>query len=225
MDHWRMSATEYRAQFDAVVTFSNGGGLRAESFRVDVPGPDVTEQDVASLFIASLNLLMVGSAELRNLSVFAEPHKGTRGGPSDRPAPGSLRGRIVDLSHPIHDGLITYPGLPAPEIRPHLTRAQSRSIYEPGTEFQIDAITMVGNTGTYLDSPFHRYAEGLDLAALPLESCVELSAVLARTVRSGSRAVDVGALAALDVAGRAVLLHTGGDAAWGHADSGQSDGS
>jgi kynurenine formamidase len=218
MDHWRMSATEYRAQFDAVVTFSNGGGLRADGFRVDVPGPDVTEQDVASLFIASLNLLMVESAELRNLSVFAEPHKGTRGGPSDRPAPGSLRGRIVDLSHPIRDGLITYPGLPAPEIRPHLTRAQSRSVYEPGTEFQIDAITMVGNTGTYLDSPFHRYAEGLDLAALPLESCVELSAVLARTAGSGSRAVDVGALAALDVAGRAVLLHTGGDAAWGHAD-------
>ncbi|MFZ0190185.1 MAG: cyclase family protein [Streptosporangiaceae bacterium] len=213
-----MGATEYRAQFDAVVTFSNGGGLRADGFRVDVPGPDVTEQAVASLFIASLSLLMVESVELRNLSVFAEPHKGTRGGPSDRPAPGFLRGRIVDLSHPIHDGLITYPGLPAPEIRPHLTRVQSRSIYEPGTEFQIDAITMMGNTGTYLDSPFHRHAEGLDLAALPLESCVELSAVLARTAGSGSRAVDVGALAALDVAGRAVLLHTGGDAAWGHAD-------
>jgi hypothetical protein len=85
MDHWRMSATEYRARFDAVVTFSNGGGLRADGFCVDVPGPDVTEQDVASLFIASLNLLMVDSAELHNLGVFAEPHKGTRGGPSDRP--------------------------------------------------------------------------------------------------------------------------------------------
>jgi arylformamidase len=213
-----MSTTEYRAQFDAVVTFSNGGGLRVDGFRVDVPGPDVTEQDVAGLFIASLNLLMVGSVELRNLSVLAEPHKGTRGGPSDRPAPGSGRGRIVDLSHPIDDGLITFPGLPAPQIRPHLTRAQSRSRYEPGTEFQIDAITMVGNTGTYLDSPFHRYPDGLDLAALPLESCVELPAVLARTVGCGSRAVDVGALAALEVAGRAVLLHTGGDAAWGRAD-------
>ena len=213
-----MSAIEYRAQFDAVVTFSNGGGLRADGFRVDVPGPDVTEQDVARLFIASLNLLMVDSARLHNLSLFAEPHKGTRGGPSDRPAPGPLRGRIVDLSHPIHDGLITYPGLPGPQIRPHLTRAQSRSVYEPGTEFQIDAITMVGNTGTYLDSPFHRYADGRDLAALPLESCAELPAVLARTAGSGSRAVDVGALAALDVAGRAVLLHTGGDAAWGRTD-------
>ena len=218
MDHWRMSASEYRAQFNAVVTFSNGGGLRADGFRVDVPGPDVTEQDVAILFISSLNLLMVNSVELRNLSVFAEPPKGTRGGPSDRPAaPEYGRGRIVDLSHPIRDGLITYPGLPAPEIRPYLTRAQSRERYAPGTEFQIDAVTMVGNTGTYLDSPFHRYADGLDLAALPLESCVELPAVLARTAGSGSRAVDVGALAALDVAGRAVLLHTGGDAAWGRA--------
>ena len=79
MDHWRMGASEFRAQFDAVVTFSNGGGLRADGFRVDVPGPDVTEQDVAILFISSLNLLMVDSVELRNLSVFAEPHKGTRG--------------------------------------------------------------------------------------------------------------------------------------------------
>ena len=131
--------------------------------------------------------------------------------------PGSLPGRIIDLTHPIRDGLITFPGLLAGQIRPHLTRAQSRSRYDPGTEFQIDAITMVGNTGTYLDSPFHRYADGLDLAALPLESCVELPAALARTIGSGSRAVDVGALAALEVAGRAVLLHTGGDAAWGRA--------
>jgi arylformamidase len=134
MDHWRLSATEYRARFDAAVTFSNGGGLRADGFRVDVPGPDVTEQDVASLFIASLNLLMVDSVELHDLSVFAEPHKGTRGGPGDRPAPGSLPGRIVDLTHPIRDGLITFPGLPAPQISPHLTRAQSRSRYERGAK-------------------------------------------------------------------------------------------
>jgi arylformamidase len=213
-----MAGTEYRAQFDAVVTFSNGGGLRAEGFRVDVPGPDVTEQEVAGLFIASLNLLMVGAVELRNLTVFPEPHKGTHAGPSDRPPrTDSGRQRIVDLSHPIRDGMITYPGLPAPGIRPHLTRDQSRDRYAPGTEFQIDAITLVGNTGTYLDSPFHRYADGVDLAALPLESCVGLPAVVVRTAGSGARGVDTGALAALDVAGRAVLLHTGGDAAWGSA--------
>ena len=211
-----MADTEYRAQFDAVVTFSNGGGLRAEEFRVDVPGPDVSEQEVADLFVASLNLLMVGSVELSHLSVFTEAHKGTRGGPADRPATAdSGRLRIVDLSHPIRDGLITYPGLPGPEIGPYLTREQSRRQYAPGTEFQIDTITMVGNTGTYLDSPFHRYADGVDLAGLPLESCVDLPAVLARTAGSGTRAVDAGALAALDLAGRAVLLHTGGDAHWG----------
>ena len=214
-----MAATEYRAQFDAVVTFANGGGLRTEGFRVDVPGPDVTEQQVGDLFVASLNLLMVESVELDNLSVFAEAHKGTRGGPADRPVDGPAAeagpGRIVDLSHPITDGLITYPGLPGPEIGPFLTRAQSRRQYAPGTEFQIDTISLVGNTGTYLDSPFHRYPDGVDLAALPLEACVDLPAVLARTAGSGSRAVDVGTLAALEVTGRAVLLHTGGDTHWG----------
>ncbi|HEY2281822.1 MAG TPA: cyclase family protein [Streptosporangiaceae bacterium] len=213
-----MSAVEFRAQFDAVVTFANGGDLRTEGFRIDVAGPDVSPQEVAQLFITSLSLLMVESVELHGLRVFAEPHKGTRGGPSDRPvAPDTGRRRIVDLSHPIYDGLITYPGLPGPELAPYLTREQSREQYAPGTEFQIDTVTMIGNTGTYLDSPFHRYPDGLDLAALPLESCAEVPAVLARVAGSGSRAVDVGALAALDVSGRAVLLHTGGDTDWGRA--------
>lgn len=114
--------------------------------------------------------------------------------------------------------MVTYPGLPGPEITPHLTREASRAAYAPGTEFAIDRISMVGNTGTYLDSPFHRYADGTDLAGLPLSSCVDLPAVVVRTVGSGQRAVDVAALAALEVAGRAVLLHTGGDAGWGTPD-------
>jgi hypothetical protein len=92
------------AQFDADVRFSNGGGLRADGSRVDVPGPDVTEQDVAALFAASLNLLTVDTVELPNLSVFAEPHKDTRGGPSDHPAAARTgRERIAGLSHPIRD--------------------------------------------------------------------------------------------------------------------------
>jgi arylformamidase len=220
-----MDATQYRARFDAEVTFSNGGGLRAEGFRVDVPGPEVSEPEIADLFVASLSLLMVGSVELANVSVFAEPHKGTRGGPADHTGAAHGEGtasggevRIVDLSHPIRDGMVTYPGLPGPEIGPYLTREQSRRQYAAGTEFQIDTVSLVGNTGTYLDSPFHRYADGIDLAALPLESCVDLPAVLARTAGAAGRAVDVGALAALDVAGRAVLLHTGGDAGWGGPD-------
>jgi arylformamidase len=127
--------------------------------------------------------------------------------------------RWVELSHVITAGLITYPGLPAPEISPHLTREASRRTYAAGTEFAIDRISMVGNTGTYLDSPFHRYPDGVDLAHLPLSSLADLPAVVCRTAdgpTGRTRAVEVTDLAALDVAGRAVLLHTGGDQHWGN---------
>lgn len=96
-----------------------------------------------------------------------------------RPSPAARRG--VDLSHRIRAGLVTYPGLPAPTIAPHLTREESRERYAPGTEFAIDVITMVGNTGTYLDSPFHRSAEGADLAALDLATLVDLPAEVFHT--------------------------------------------
>ena len=216
-----MTMPQYRAQFDATVTFSNGGSLRAEGFRIDVPGPDSGEQEIAALFVASLGLLMVDRVELRGLRVFPEAHKGTRGGPSDpgrAPMRQTTGWRWVDLSHVITAGMTTYPGLPAPEVTAHLTREASRALYAPGTEFAIDRVTMVGNTGTYLDSPHHRFADGTDLAGLPLTSLADLPAVVVRTAGSRgshSRAVDVGALAALEVSGRAVLLHTGGDRHWG----------
>jgi arylformamidase len=123
--------------------------------------------------------------------------------------------RWVELSHVITAGMVTYPGIPAPEITPHLTREASRQVYAPGTEFAMDRISMIGNTGTYLDSPYHRYASGADLAGLPLTVLADLPAVVVRTIGSAGRAVDVGALAALEVRGRAVLLHTGGDRHWG----------
>ncbi|MDX6227491.1 MAG: hypothetical protein QOI76_881 [Frankiales bacterium] len=199
--------TQYRAQFDARVTFSNGGGLNAEGFRVDVPGPEVTEGEVADLFLVSLSLLMVDRVALANLTVFEEPHKGTHAGPSGR--------RFVELSHVISAGMTTLPGFPVPEVRPYVTREASRSMYAPGTEFAMDYLTMVGNTGTYLDSPHHRYDGGIDLAGLRLDQLADLPAVVVRTAGSGVRAVDAGALASIDVAGRAVLLHTGGDNGWG----------
>ena len=124
--------------------------------------------------------------------------------------------RYVELSHVITAGMTTYPGLPGPEITPHLTREASRQSYAAGTEFAIDRISMVGNTGTYLDSPYHRYAGGTDLAGLPLTSLVDLPALVVRS--TDTRAVDVDVLTGRDVAGCAVLLHTGGDAAWGTAD-------
>lgn len=124
----------------------------------------------------------------------------------------------VELSHLIVAGMTTYPGLPAPEVTPHLTREASRQVYAPGTEFAMDRISMIGNTGTYLDSPFHRYADGTDLAGLPLSALADLPTVVVRTRGSRSRAVDVPDLAALgidDLTGHAVLLHTGGDEHWG----------
>jgi kynurenine formamidase len=208
--------TEYRASFDASVSFANGGGLAVHGFRVDLPDPGIGEAGIADLFVASLGLLMTESVELANVEIIAEPHKGTRGGPSDRAAvPPSRRGPLVELSHVIRAGMITYPGLPGPEITPHLTREASRGRYSPGTEFAIDRISLVGNTGTYLDSPYHRYAGGADLAAVPLERTADLPTVVVRVTGTRQRGIDVGALAALDVRGVAVLLHTGDDARFG----------
>jgi arylformamidase len=121
---------------------------------------------------------------------------------------------LIDLSHLITEGMTTYPGLPGPEISPHLTREASREVYAPGVEFAIDRISMVGNTGTYLDSPFHRYDGGTDLAGLPLASVADLPTIV---VRARTRAVDAAVLAGAlpDARGHAVLLHTGGDEHWG----------
>lgn len=208
--------TEYRASFDAAVTFSNGGELTVHGFRVDIPSPDIDQEGVAALFVAALGLLMTDTVELQNVSIFAEQYKGTRGGPADpgasTPSPG---GQLVELSHVLRAGMITYPGLPAPAITPHLTREASRERYAPGTEFAIDQLTMVGNTGTYLDSPYHRFSDGADLAAIPLVRTVDLPAVVIRVTGARQRGITAGELAAVDVRGKAVLLHTGDDVRFG----------
>ena len=119
---------------------------------------------------------------------------------------------MIDLSHEIKDGLVTYRGLPAPTISEHLTRAASRAIYAEGTEFHIGKIEMVANTGTYLDTPFHRYADGADLAQLDLTAVADLDAIV---IDGGAtRAIDVDVFAQHDVRGRAVLVRTGWDAHW-----------
>lgn len=119
---------------------------------------------------------------------------------------------FVDLSHTIEHGMTTYPGLPGPLICDFLSREASRGRYAPGVEFHIGKIEMVANTGTYVDSPFHRYADGKDLSALPLESLAGLDAVLIEAGRSG--AVGRDAFTGRDVRGKAVLVRTGWDAHW-----------
>jgi kynurenine formamidase len=121
--------------------------------------------------------------------------------------------QFVDLSHPVEAGMITYPGLPAPEVHAVLDRATSAGRYAQGVTFQIDLITLCGNTGTYVDSPFHRYADGADLAGLPLERLADLPAIRI-TVTGDGPAVDAPVLAPWDLRGRAVLVHTGFDRHW-----------
>ncbi|MFE6256452.1 cyclase family protein [Agromyces sp. NPDC057865] len=211
--------TEYRAAFDADIDFVNGGGLQAQGFRLDLPSAALTETQIGELFVRHLGLAMVGRVALTNLEIVEEAHKGSRGvadtatdaaaSAARTGAAGATRGELVDLSHPIRAGLVTYPGIPAPTITPHLTREASRDHYAPGTEFAIDIITMAGNTGTYLDSPYHRYAEGGDLASLDLATLVGVPAEVFRFTDATTRGIPAEALLDRDLAGTAVLLHTG----------------
>lgn len=122
--------------------------------------------------------------------------------------------RIVDLSHVIEHGMTTYKGLPGPAICDFWTRESSAANYDDGSSFQIGRIDMVANTGTYLDSPFHRFADGADLADLDLASLAELEGVLIRRPFENGIATDAAAFAGVDVRGKAVLVHTGWDRHW-----------
>ena len=125
---------------------------------------------------------------------------------------------IIDLSHIIGDGTITYPGLPAPVISDHLTREASRDRYAPGYEFQIGHIDMVSNTGTYLDTPFHRYPDGHDLSGLDLRRVANVPGVAIDATATPEVGLDL--LEGIEVAGRAVLFSTGWSARWGTAEYG-----
>lgn len=122
--------------------------------------------------------------------------------------------KLIDLSHAVEHGMITYKGLPAPMICDFLSREASRKNYSAGTEFHIGKIEMVANTGTYVDSPFHRFEDGIDLAGLPLESLADLEGVVVR-VGGAERAVGTRAFQGLEVRGRAVLVQTGWARHWG----------
>lgn len=127
---------------------------------------------------------------------------------------------MVDLSHVVEAGMVTYPGLPGPAITSHLTREDSREHYAEGTEFDIGRIEMVANTGTYLDTPFHRFAGGYDLADLSLERVADLPGVC---IEATQQAIDADVLSGIDVTGRAVLFRTGWDRHWRSETYGSSD--
>jgi arylformamidase len=118
---------------------------------------------------------------------------------------------LIDVSHVIESGMITYRGLPAPLVCDFLSREASRKAYAPGVEFHIGKVELVANTGTYLDAPFHRYPDGIDVAELPLEQVAGLPGLV---VAAAGRPVTPAAFRGLDVRGRAVLVRTGWDAHW-----------
>lgn len=122
--------------------------------------------------------------------------------------------RYIDLSHTIEDGLVTYKGLPAPVICDYLSREDSRERYGPGTEFQIGRIDMIANTGTYLDTPFHRYANGKDLSEIELTQMTSLDGIVVRVPHNERLGVTAEDFAGLDLAGKAVLVHTGWSEFW-----------
>lgn len=121
---------------------------------------------------------------------------------------------LIDLSHTIEHGMITYKGLPAPIICDFMSREESRSRYADGTEFHIGKIEMVANTGTYLDSPFHRYANGKDMSELALTSLARLNGIVVRATERPTRAINRETFKGVEIKGKAVLVHTGWDLHW-----------
>ena len=121
---------------------------------------------------------------------------------------------LIDLSHTIENGLVTYKGLPAPIICDYLSREESKKFYEEGTTFQIGKIEMVSNTGTYVDCPFHRFEHGKDLSEVELEKFAELEGIVIRAPHAQKLAITPDELKGYDVAGKAVLIHTGWDENW-----------
>lgn len=122
--------------------------------------------------------------------------------------------RLIDLSHEIEHGMVTYRGLPAPVISDWLSRQASSSRYAAGTTFQIGKIELLANTGTYIDAPFHRYDNGRDVAGYRLEAVADLPALVVRATSRQKRALDASRFVGLAVKGKAVLVHTGWDAYW-----------
>lgn len=209
-----MTDLEHRVVFDFEIEFTNGGGLHGHGFRLDIPGSDIGDDALIDHVVRDLRLLMVGPARILDKRIIVEPHK--RGAAGDAHArTGRLPPRsYVDLSHVIEDGLVTYPGLPAAHVCDYLGREQSREHYEAGTEFQIAKIEMVANTGTYLDCPFHRYADGADLSQVKPAAFADLDGIVVRAGQGKDGAIDASFFRDRELRGRAVLVHTGWDARW-----------
>ena len=197
-----------RVKFDFEIYFTNGGSIKGEDFRLDIEGDDIADKALADHIVADMRLLMVGETKILNKEIFAEAHKRK---PVDTTTETDV---LVDLSHTIENGLITYKGLPAPIICDYLSRENSKQFYEEGTTFQIGKIEMVSNTGTYIDCPFHRFENGKDLSEIGLESFTDLDGIVIHLPYSEGLEITENHLRNYEIRNRAVLIHTGWDTHW-----------
>jgi kynurenine formamidase len=195
-----------RVQFDFEITFTNGGGIQGQDFRLDIDGNDISDQEIADYIVKDMRLLMVGSIKILHKKIITESQK--------RTSSNDTYPTLIDLSHIIKNGLITYKGLPAPIICDYLSREESKKRYDAGTTFQIGKIEMVTNTGTYIDCPFHRYEDGKDLSQIDLESCAGIAGIVIRVDYKETLAIDASFFRGKELQNRAVLVHTGWDQHW-----------
>lgn len=196
---------EKRVVFDFEISFTNGGGIQGQDFRLDIQGDEIPDQILADYIISDMHLLMVGQINILNKYYITEPHKRKPVGTTDVKT-------IIDLSHTIFDGLITYKGLPAPVICDYLSREESTKFYEQGTSFQIGKLELVTNTGTYIDFPFHRHAHGKDSSEIELEALTDLAGI---TINAES-ATEIGKayFTGKEIRNKAVLVYTGWSRYW-----------
>ena len=199
---------EKRVKFDFEIFFTNGGSIKGEDFRLDISGDDISESALADYIVEDMQLLMVGKVNILNKEILIESHKRK---PIDESV---VEDSLIDLSHTIEDGLITYKGLPAPHICDYLSREQSKNNYDGDTSFQIGKIEMVTNTGTYIDCPFHRFADGNDTAQTALKSFAELDAVMIHIPFTETLKITEDHLKNREIRNRAVLIQTGWDKHW-----------
>ncbi|MGR7001778.1 hypothetical protein ACU686_33320 [Yinghuangia aomiensis] len=204
-------APQWRVQFDADVAFANGGGLQAQDFRLDAPGPDLGADDIAALFVRHLGLLMVGSVRISNVQMLREPHKGGRGVAASHRS----TSRIVELSHPIRHGMVTYPGLPeARHHRPPVARSFPRPLrarHRVPHRADLDG----REHGHLPRQPVPPLRRRRGPGRSPLDGLVDLDGLVIRTLGADAPAVDRNTLLPYDVTGRAVLIHTDWARHWG----------
>jgi kynurenine formamidase len=193
-----------RVCFDFSITFSNGGGIQGQDFRLDIDD-DVSDEALAAYIIRDMRLLMVSEVRILNKRIIEERHKRSAADTAS----------FIDLSHTIEHGMVTLKGIAGPLICDYLSREQSRAIYAPGTQFHIGRIDLVANTGTYIDTPFHRYADGGDLTSLDFNRISNVPAVVVRATDLENRSIDCKHFATVDCRNVAVLVNTGWDRHWG----------